>query len=82
MDDRLTIDKLNDTGCRNMLYAMCKLLARDFRRTYAEFLKKPDDKFARRRFRKCREAFLSDYFFTLTNLNGREIVELIEAEFA
>ena len=31
MDGRLTIDQLNDTGCMNMLCAMVKLLAKDFR---------------------------------------------------
>lgn len=82
MYGRLTADRLNDAGCLNMLCAMVKLLARDFRRLHKALMDNPDDPRAYHRYRKCRDVFLSDYFHDLTNLNGAEIVAQLEAEIA
>ena len=82
MDGRLTIDQLNDAGCMNMLCAMVKLLAKDFRHLHKALMDNPDDVKAYRRYRNCRKIFLSDYFSELTNLNGMEIVSKLEAEIA
>jgi len=82
MEKRLTIDELNDAGCMNMLCAMVKLLARDFRRLHKALMDNPNDTRAYRRYRDCRNVFLSSYFNDLTNLNGLEIVTQLEAEIA
>ena len=82
MEERLTIDKLNDAGCMNMLCAMVKLLARDFRYLHKALMDNPSDTRAYRRYRDCRNVFLSGYFSDLTNLNGMKIVSQLEAEIA
>lgn len=75
---RLTIDKLSDEGCLNILKHFLKTLSREFTQTFASLLKNPHNEDIRSHYNYLRELFTSDYFNDLTNLDGRSIVKQLE----
>ena len=80
MENRLTADQLDSNGCFNMLYAMVQLLARDFRVAYRAAANNPRNTRMRRRYRRIRDVFTSEYFSVLTGLDGSAVVDQLESE--
>lgn len=78
MEARTTADSLNDRGCINLLCAMVKQMSQEFRYTYGNHLKDPENMRAFVQYNSVRDEFLSDYFSKLTGLNGRIIVNKLE----
>ena len=76
---RLTIDRLNDEGCFMVLCAMLKQMAKDYRAAFLSHMKDPGDEIVREQYISIREDFLSDYFHDLTRLDGRAIVDRLDA---
>lgn len=79
INDRLTEERLNDYGCVNLLCFMLKRMAREFKHSYLGYLLDPSDIKAYFQYSQVRNEFLSEYFHDLTNLNGKKIVEKLEA---
>lgn len=81
---RLTIDRLNDRGCLNMLCTMVHRMSKGFRKSYAAFLKNPSDHRSYKRYLRLRDDFLSEDFSDITGLDGAKIVaeleEIVECE--
>jgi len=78
-EDRLTIDRLNEKGCFNLLCAMVKYMSREFRAAYAEHLKHPMDPTAYVQYHRIKDEFRSERFRTLTRLDGDRVVRKLEA---
>ena len=78
---RLTIDKLNDEGCLNMLKHFLKSLSREFTQTFASLLNNPNNEDVRSHYDYLRELITSEYFHELTNLDGRSIVKRLESNY-
>ena len=78
LDNRLTLSALNETGCLNMLRSMLKMMSREFQSAYREYLIDPTDIRAYEQYIQIRNEFLSDYFHTLTRLDGRWVVKKLE----
>lgn len=77
--DRLTVERLNDSGCINLLGFMLKRMSREFKHSYRGYLLDPSDIKAYMQYRQVRNEFLSEYFHDLTNLDGKRIVRRLEA---
>lgn len=79
MNDRLTIDKLNNNGCINILSELLRQMTTDFTESYKMYLSDKDDPEVQLNYENVKEEFLSDYFANLTRLNGANIVRKLEA---
>lgn len=77
---RLTIDKLSDEGCMNLLEAFCKCLGEDLKNAYLQLLANPKSKDHIAHYRNLSQLCRSRYFSELTNLDGDMIVNSIEYE--
>ena len=75
---RLTIDRLSDEGCINILKQFLKTLSREFTQTFASLLNNPHNEDIRSHYDFLCELFTSDYFHDPTNLDGRSIVKQLE----
>lgn len=76
---RLTIDRLNDYGCANIIYAMVRQMSREYRGAMEEYEANPDDPVIREQYQSVREEFLSDYFAKLTGIVGSDIVKRLDS---
>ena len=79
INDRLTKERLNNSGCVNLLCFMLKRMSREFKHSYLGYLLDPSDIKTYLQYSQVRNEFLSEYFHDLTNLNGKRIVEKLEA---
>lgn len=78
-ESRLTIDRLCDEGCVNVLKAFVRQLSREYTTTYTMMLRTPNDKKTKELLERTKSLILSPYFEALTNLEGLPIVEQLEA---
>ena len=78
LNERLTIDRLDDRGCINMLAALLRHMSKEFREAYKSYLIDPTDKRVRMQYKHIRNEFLSSYFMNLTKLDGACIVKELE----
>lgn len=78
-ESRLTIDRLCDEGCVNVLKAFVKLLSTEYKDAYSMMLRMPSDKKTKELLEETRSLIVSPYFEALTNLEGLPIVEQLEA---
>lgn len=78
---RLTIDKICEEGCINVLQAFCAQLANEFRSALDQFMKNKSDPELFDHYKKMKDYFCSEYFGLLTNLDGPAIVSAIEREY-
>ena len=72
---RLTADDLNDEGCLMLVCEICREAAADYLQAKAALNRHPDDKRAQANYKVKRNFFLSEYFYGLTGLNGRAVLE-------
>jgi len=79
LNNRLTVEKLNDRGCINMLCVMVKHMRRDFVDSYCSYLVNPSSPKLERQYNDIKEEFQSDYFKDLTGMDGKWIVKKLEA---
>ena len=79
--DRLTIDRLDDEGCLNLLEAFLVSLSEDYRNAMVTFLNDKKDKKSYELLTKLRYFFLSEYFYNLTGLNGKNILSSLDKPF-
>ena len=77
-ENRLTIDRLSDTGCINIVCAMLENMSLDFRHAFQSFLKDPLNENVHWQYERIRKEFTSDYFKGLTHLDGEAIVKKLE----
>ena len=70
-----SIKKLNDDGCAYLLEAFLTNLVEDYFSAYNFYMDNRSDRSAKLSYMKLRRLFLSDYFATLTNLDGRMILD-------
>ena len=77
--NRLTIDRLNDYGCVNILVALIKSMGREYMHAKREYDKDHDDFTARSQFECIRNEFLSEYFTKLTGIVGADIVNQLDS---
>lgn len=78
-EDRLTIDRLCDEGCINVLKAFVRQLSSEYTTAYTMMLRTPNDKKTKELLERTKSLILSPYFEALTNLEGLPIVEQLEA---
>lgn len=78
---RLTIDKLNNDGCINLLETFLIQLSEDYRCILREFIHNQSDRKLRTTFKKARKFILSDYFALLTGLDGSEILGTLDGNY-
>ena len=78
-ESRLTIDRLCDEGCVNVLKAFVRQLSREYTTAYTMMLRTPNDKKTKELLERTKSLILSPYFEALTNLEGLPIVEQLEA---
>ena len=78
-EDRLTIDRLCDEGCVNVLKAFVKQLSIEYTAAYTMLLRVPNDRKTKELLEHTRALIVSPYFEALTNLEGLPIVEQLEA---
>lgn len=79
--DRLTIDKINDEGCLNLLEMFLSQLAEDYHFILEDFVHHPSDKNVRNNFKKMRRFILSNYFAALTGIEGRDIIGTLDGKY-
>ena len=72
---RLTADDLNDEGCLMLVCEICREAAADYIQARDNYRRKPGDNRAAANYRVKRNFFLSEYFYKLTGLNGRAVLE-------
>lgn len=77
---RITIDKLNNVGCFNLLETFLHYIAEDYSSALRTYLNDKSDKESYSHYVKAREFFLSDYFANLTDLCGEDIVSRLDAK--
>lgn len=78
-ESRLTIDRLCDEGCINVLKAFVRQLSSEYTTAYTMMLRTPNDKKTKELLERTKSLILSPYFEALTNLEGLPIVEQLEA---
>lgn len=78
-ESRLTIDRLCDEGCINVLKAFVRQLSMEYTAAYTMMLRTPNDKKTKELLERTKSLILSPYFEALTNLEGLPIVEQLEA---
>ena len=78
---RLTIDRLNEDGCINMLSYFLKNMSEEFQASYFSYLRDKKNKDALKHYTRMREFYLSDYFTQLTNLDGRMVLQQLEKSY-
>lgn len=78
---RLTIDKLNDDGCINLLEAFLVYMTDNYRSALSTFLADKNDKNGYESYKSIRDFFLSDYFTQLTNLKGEDILYRLDKNY-
>lgn len=76
---RLTVDKLCTEGCINILTAFLTNLTEDFRLAYYSWARDKNNVPAKEHYMKLRDLFCSGYFYGLTGINGKAVVEKLEA---
>lgn len=79
--ERLTIDKLNDDGCINLLEAFLVYMSDTYRSALSTFLADKNDKKGYESYKSIRDFFLSDYFTQLTNLKGEDILSRLDKSY-
>ena len=77
-ESRLTIDRLCDEGCINVLKAFVRQLSSEYTTAYTMMLRTPNDKKTKELLERTKSLILSPYFEALTNLEGLPIVEQLE----
>ena len=75
---RLTIDKLNNDGCLNLLATFLEELAKEFCSAYIHHIKEPNDKDRAEHYKNIKKFINSKYFERLTGLTSKDIVENLE----
>ena len=79
---RLTLDTLDDNGCINVLCALLRQISREFRQAYKEHLADPLDQTAYAQYRDLKKEIKSNYFHSLTRLDGGKVVDRLEKDIA
>ena len=72
---------LYDEGCNKLVDAVVELAVKDYYSALKAVHKNPHDMEARFRLNEVKSFFLSDWFFTLTEGDGRIFIEKIEKMF-
>lgn len=80
IDERLTLDTLDDNGCINVLCALLRQIGREFRQAYREHLTDPLDQTAYAQYRDLKREIRSSYFRSLTRLDGDKVIERLEKD--
>ena len=75
---RLTIDKICDEGCINLLEAFLEALAMEYCSAYTRYTDNPKDTDNIEHYKKVREFIESRYFEKLTGLNSKDIIPTLE----
>ena len=75
---RLTIDRLCDEGCINLLKKFLKQLSREYVDAYTTCLRTHGNKDALEHYTVLRDLFTSQYFSDITNLDVKMIVVELE----
>lgn len=70
-----SIKKLNDEGCALLLEAFLANLSEDYYSAYHFYMHNRNDDKARLSYVRLRRFFLSEYFATLTGLDGKAILD-------
>lgn len=75
---RLTIDRLNDEGCMNLLTAFVTSLTEEYKNAMAIFLQDKTDKENYKHLVNLREYILSEHFANMTHLDGETILAKLD----
>ncbi len=73
-------DDLNLDGCIALVEAIIKDAAQEYICARREYKKNPFDKDAKKHYEQSRRFFLSEYFFNLTDLDGKAVLEKLDAQ--
>lgn len=79
--NRLTIDRLSDEGCLNLLEMFLSLLSEDYRYMLKLYICNQSDPKTRKSFKKIRGLILSDYFALLTGIDGRDVIGTLDGKY-
>ena len=72
---------LNKEGVDRLVEAMVKLAVNDWKSAMRILKRFPDAVSADSKRAQCERFFLSDYFYLLTGLNGKHLIDKLEEEF-
>lgn len=78
---RLTIDTINDDGCLNLLEMFLTQLSEDYRFALDDFVRNQRDKKSKKGLMWLRKFIRSDYFASLTGLDGSEIINTLDGNY-
>lgn len=73
-------DQLNTEGCLMLVEAIVRNAAQEYVCARRDYKKNPFDKDAKRHYEQARRFFLSEYFFNLTDLDGKAVLEKLDQE--
>lgn len=73
-------DQLDLEGCIRLVEAIVKDAAEEYKCARREYKKNPFDQDAKKHYERARRFFLSEYFFNLTNLDGKAVLNKLDAE--
>ena len=76
--ERLTIDRISNEGCINILSAFLKYLSIDYKQAYMAYCNEPGNNDRREHYKDLRDFITSDYFCQLTNLIGEDVADTLE----
>lgn len=80
--ERITIDKLNEKGCMNILGVFMEKVSREYVTALRNFRRDMNDECAREKYVSTRNFICSDYFCALTGLDGSAIADTIDRNYA
>ena len=79
--ERLTIEKINDDGCLNLLEMFLSQLSEDYRFALDDYMRNQKNKKSKKGFVWLRNFIRSKYFASLTGLDGSEVVNMLDGEY-
>lgn len=79
--ERLTIDKISNEGCVNVLIGFLDLVGKEYRYALDAHCADPTDECALERYESSRDFILSDYFKKLTGLDGQGIIDTMNRDY-
>lgn len=79
--ERLTIDRICNEGCVNILEAFLERIGIEYRTALQAWCEEPSNEDFQKRYEESKSFILSDYFKKLTNLDGEAIVEALNRNY-
>lgn len=79
--ERLTIDKISNEGCVNVLEAFLGKIGLEYRTALQACCEDPSNETFQERYEDSKNFILSDYFKKLTNLDGEVIIETLNRNY-